>query len=519
MLVFLPDFVMRHLLTWIVFSPVVGMVVIAALPKQYPAVIRWISAIFAGVPLLLTIAVCLSFDRDGTEMQFTEKVSWIPNFNIHYYVGIDGLSISMLLLTALLSFFCIFASGGIKKGVKGYFSMFLLLETGMLGVFCALDFFLFYIFWELMLLPMYFLIGIWGGPRKEYAAIKFFLYTLVGSVLMLVVMLAFYFYSEPHTFDLLELTRSGVLQIKDIQIFGIPITFDVFRKILFIFLFIGFAIKVPIFPFHTWLPLAHVEAPTPVSVILAGILLKMGIYGLLRISFPILPIETVWFSGALAIFGLINVIYGAFCAMAQITLPEERGGNDWKKMIAYSSINHMGFCLLGMSVFTTEGMNGAVFQMFTHGMTTAMLFLLAGVVYDRVHHRKIDGFGGLRTQVPVYTGIVALACFASLGLPGLASFISEALVFLGAFKVYPSITILATLGIILNAAFFLWAFQKMFLGPLNESYRDLKDVTIVELFTLVPLGALVILLGVYPMPILNLMKNSVDGLLALIQAA
>ena len=515
---FLPNFILEHLLTWIVFVPLIGIIAVVALPKENHKAIRWSAVVATVIPLLLSLVLYTAFDRDEAGMQFKEQISWIPTFNIHYYLGIDGLSIPMILLTTLLSFLCVFASWNINRGLKGYFSMFLLLETGMLGVFCALDFFLFYIFWELMLLPMYFLIGIWGGPKKEYAAIKFFLYTLAGSVLMLVVMLAFYFYSEPHTFDLIKLTQSGVLQVRDIELFGIPVTLDLFKKILFIFLFIGFAIKVPIFPFHTWLPIAHVEAPTPISVILAGILLKMGVYGLLRVSFPILPQETLWFSYALAFLGLVNIIYGAFCAMGQITLPEAKGGNDLKKLIAYSSINHMGFCLLGISVFTVEGMNGAVFQMFNHGITTAMLFLLVGVVYDRVHHRKIDGFGGIRAQVPVYTGIVALAFFASLGLPGLASFISEALVFLGAFKVYPSITILATLGVVLNAAFFLWVFQKIFLGPLNEKYKGLSDVNRMELVTLVPLGALVIFLGIYPMPVLNLMKTSLDQLLVLLQS-
>ncbi len=510
-----PNIIMNHLLTWIVFFPIIGMALILILPSSLRSLIRWICVASTFVPLLLSAILYISFDRDETQIQFMELLSWIPSFNIHYTLGIDGLSIPMVLLTTLLCFLSVLASWGIEKGTKGYFSMFLLLETGMLGVFCALDFFLFYVFWELMLLPMYFLIGIWGGPKKEYAAIKFFLYTLFGSVLMLVVMLAFYFYSTPHTFDLIQLSKPGILQFKDVQIFGMHLTIEVFKRILFIFLFIGFAIKVPIFPFHTWLPLAHVEAPTPISVILAGILLKMGIYGLLRISFPILPNQTMWFSTALALFGLVNVLYGAFCAMGQITLPESKGGNDWKKLIAYSSINHMGFCLIGMSAFTSEGMTGAIFQMFTHGMTTAMLFLVAGVIYDRAHHRKIDGFGGLRTQVPVYTGIVALACFASLGLPGLASFISEALVFLGAFKVYPSVTILATLGIILNAAFFLWVFQKIFLGPLNTTYKDLSDINFRELVTLVPLGALVILLGIYPMPILDLMKSAVGSLLIL----
>ncbi|OGQ13547.1 MAG: oxidoreductase [Deltaproteobacteria bacterium RIFCSPHIGHO2_02_FULL_40_11] len=515
----LPNFIYHHLLSWMIFLPVIGMLVISVLPNAKKEAMKWVASGFTLLPLLLGIALFLNFDRQEAGLQFMEQYSWIPTFNIHYFVGADGLSVTMILLTALLSFLCIFASWNIKEGLKGYLCMFLLLEAGMMGVFCALDFFLFYVFWEVMLLPMYFLIGIWGGPKKEYAAIKFFLYTLFGSVLMLVAMLAFYFYSEPHTFSLVELSKPGTLVVKDLTLFGIALSAAAFKKMLFIFLFIGFAIKVPIFPFHTWLPLAHVEAPTPISVILAGVLLKMGTYGLLRISFPILPQETYWFSYALAIFGLINIVYGALCAMAQITLSEKKGGNDLKKLIAYSSISHMGYVILGMSVFTIEGINGAVFQMFNHGITTAMLFLLVGVIYDRVHHRKIDGFGGLGVQVPIYTGIVSLAFFASLGLPGLSSFISEALVFLGAFKVYPSITVLATLGIILNAAFFLWALQKIFLGPLNQKYINLKDVSARELFTLVPLGILVVFLGIYPMPVLDLMKQTLDQILILIQAA
>ncbi|MBI4041716.1 MAG: NADH-quinone oxidoreductase subunit M [Deltaproteobacteria bacterium] len=508
----------EHLLSFMIFTPVVGMLIVALLPSSQKNWVRWSSLLFTFLPLCLSGILFLNFDQALADMQFVEKTSWIPTFNIHYAVGVDGLSITLILLTTLLSFLCVIASWGIEAGLKGYFSMFLLLEAGMLGIFCAFDFFLFYIFWELMLLPMYFLIGIWGGPRKEYAAIKFFLYTLFGSVLMLVVMLAFYFYSDPHTFDLIELSKAGILKFNALDIFGISLSAEQFAKLLFIFLFIGFAIKVPIFPFHTWLPLAHVEAPTPISVILAGILLKMGAYGLLRISYPILPHETYWFSDALAVLGLVNIIYGALCAMAQITLPEAKGGNDLKKLIAYSSISHMGYVLLGMSVFTVEGIHGAVFQMFNHGTTTAMLFLLVGVIYDRVHHRKIDGFGGLGNVVPIYTAFVSLAFFASLGLPGLSSFISEILVFLGSFKVYPSLTIVATLGIILNAAFFLWALQKIFLGPLNPTYKSLKDISARELLTLAPLAILVIVLGVYPMPALDLMKSSLDHLLTLFQA-
>ena len=512
------NWILEHMLTLITFIPLLGTVLVLALPSSQKQAIKVSALVSTLIPLLLSALLYQSFNLTTSDMQFVEQFSWIPSFNIYYYLGIDGLSLPMVLLTCLLSTLCIVASWNIDNGLKGYMSLFLLLETGMLGVFLALDFFLFFVFWEVMLLPMYFLIGIWGGPKKEYAAIKFFLYTLFGSVLIFVAMIAFYLTSEPHTFNLLELTKPDMLKGGSVSLFGLALSFQSFKVLLWVFLFVGFAIKVPIFPFHTWLPLAHVEAPTPISVILAGVLLKMGAYGLLRVSYPILPTETIWFSYPLALLGLINILYGAFCAMAQITLPESRGGNDWKKLIAYSSINHMGFVLLGMASFTTEGINGAVFQMFNHGITTAMLFLLVGVIYDRVHHRKIDGFGGLRAQVPVYTGIVALAFFASLGLPGLSSFISEALCFLGGFKAFPTLTVLATLGIVLNAAFFLWVFQKMFLGPLNESYKSLTDMNFRELVTLVPLGILVILLGVYPMPVLDLMKTTLGELLTKLQS-
>ncbi|MBI4043013.1 MAG: NADH-quinone oxidoreductase subunit M [Deltaproteobacteria bacterium] len=504
------------MLSLIVFLPIVGMIIVTLLPGRKAEWIKWTSVLFTALPFALSIELWRTFDRSTASMQFVERSPWIPSFNIHYFIGIDGLSLPMLFLTTLLGFLCCIASWKRTEGVKGYFAMFLLLVTGMLGVFCSLDFFLFYIFWELMLLPMYFLIGIWGGPKREYAAIKFFLYTLFGSVLMLLAMLAFYFYSEPHTFDLLALTQQGFAG-HDIDFFGLTLPFDLFRKILFIGLFIGFAIKVPIFPFHTWLPLAHVEAPTAISVILAGVLLKMGTYGLLRISFPILPAETNYFAFAMAVLGLINILYGAFCAMAQITLPEEKGGNDLKKLVAYSSISHMGYVLLGMAVFTSEGMQGAVLQMFNHGTSTAMLFLLVGVIYDRVHHRKINGFGGLWNQMPVYTGICALAFFASLGLPALSGFISEALVFLGSFQVYRTITALALIGVVITAGYFLWSFQKIFMGQLDPRHAALKDLTARELVTLVPLSVIIVYLGIYPMPMLAVMQVTLNNLITLVK--
>jgi NADH-quinone oxidoreductase subunit M len=393
-----------------------------------------------------------------------------------------------------------------------------------MGVFVALDFFLFYVFWEVMLLPMYFLIGIWGGPQRQYAAIKFFIYTLFGSVLILLSMLALYFYTDPHTFSLITLIQEA--HKINVLLWGINI-----KWLIWAALFIGFAIKVPIFPFHTWLPLAHVEAPTAVSVILAGVLLKMGTYGMLRISFPLLPDETVFLATFLAVLAVINIIWGAANAIAQ---------TDLKRMVAYSSISHMGMVLLGMAAVVSEsragaqaGMNGAVLQMFNHGTITAMLFLLVGVIYDRAHHRYIvypkdykdetlrgeSGFGGLASNLPVFSGFVALAFFAGLGLPALSAFISEAMCFIGGFSAFRTLTIIGTLGILLNATYFLRAFQRMFLGKVNERWSDLPDMSIREIGFMVPLAIIVILLGVYPRPALDIMVATMDHLIDLVNLA
>ena len=488
-----------------IFFPLIGAGLILLVPKRYPTLMKLIAVAATIPPLWWAANLYVQFDRWGTGFQYVEKVPWIKAFNIHYSLGIDGISVPMVLLTALLSFLCVIASCNINEHVRGYFALFLLLNTSMVGVFCALDFFLFYVFWELMLLPMYFLIGVWGGPNKEYAAIKFFLFTLVGSVLMLIVMLVFYFGSvEPttglHSFDLTILADQAVHQdlLKDTTI----------RWLSYLGLFIGFAIKIPLVPFHTWLPDAHVEAPTAISVILAGVLLKMGTYGILRISYPVLPDMARAFALYAAIFGLVSIIYGALCAMAQ---------TDLKKLIAYSSISHMGFVMLGMSVFSnTTAINGAVLQMFNHGTVTAMLFLLVGVIYDRAHIRDIDGFGGLAKTMPIYAGYTGLAFFAGLGLPGLSSFISEALVLVGSFQQYKIITITATTGIILTAAYFLWTMQRMFLGPQNMKYAKLPDISLREAFTLTPLALIVILLGFYPMPVLDLIGTTLKHTVAMV---
>ena len=515
-------------LSWITFLPVVGMVLILMIPKEMRTAMKWTAAVVTFLQLVLAAFIFQRFNyslggiNSADGMQFLERASWIDvksvawfgRVHIEYLLGVDGLSVPMVILTALISFVAVFASWNIEKALKGYFAMLLLLDTGMMGVFVALDFFLFYVFWELMLLPMYFLIGIWGGPRREYAAIKFFLYTLLGSVLILLAMIALYFSvtvvdpatgEKMHTFGLLPMMNSANFEPGSL----LAGAGTGMRSLAYLALFIGFAIKVPIFPFHTWLPDAHVEAPTAISVILAGVLLKMGTYGLIRISFPIFPELAQKYAFALAIFAFINIVYGALCAMAQ---------KDFKKLIAYSSVSHMGIVLLGMAALNTQGLVGAVFQMFNHGTITAMLFLIVGVLYDRAHTRDLDAFGGLAITMPKYTGIMTVAFFAALGLPGLSGFVSEAFSFLGAFQVdkLRVVTIASTLGIVLTAAYMLWTLQRVFLGKPNERWAALPDINGRELFTLVPLAVIVLVLGIYPSILLNVMTSSMNHLVEIV---
>lgn len=478
------------------FAPLIGAVIIPFLPKAKEELIKRIALASTFPSLACAAWIFYAFLRGVASMQFVEgPIDWISSYHIQYFLGIDGLAAPMVILTPLIATICIIASWGINKHVKGYFSLFLLLETGMIGVFVALDFFLFYIFWEVMLLPMYFLIGIWGGPRREYAAIKFFLYTLIGSVMILLVMIAFYFYSKGNTFN--------ILTLMDQTVHIGPMTSHMFRLVCWLGLMIAFAIKVPVFPFHTWLPDAHVEAPTAISVILAGILLKMGTYGMIRFCYPIFPDITIELAKWIAVFGMINIIYGALCSMAQ---------KDFKRLIAYSSISHMGFCLLGMASFTSEGMNGAVLQMFNHGTITAQLFLIVGIIYDRAHHREIEGFGGLAHIMPRYAVLTAFAFFAALGLPGLSGFISEVLVLLGAFKTWPMITAFSAVGVVLTAAYILWTYQRVFLGKANEKYANLPEINWCETLTLAPLVLIVLILGIYPKAMLDIMNATLVGI-------
>ncbi len=489
------------ILSSLIFVPLLGMGVVMLLPKESHKAIRWTSTIISLFPMFvsfwLTWDYFFNFSHSAAMAYVEGPFNWIPSLNIQYYLGVDGISVPMLFLTGLLSTISLIASFGITNRVKEYFAFFLLLEAGMMGVFVALDFFLFYVFWEIMLVPMYFLIGVWGGPRKEYAAIKFFLYTLFGSIFMLVSILILYFTSEPHTLNMMTLIETS------------PALSHTLQMVCFIFFFIAFAIKVPVWPFHTWLPDAHVEAPTAVSVILAGVLLKMGTYAMLRISWPMFPEALRTLSFWIALLGVIAIIYGALVSMAQ---------KDLKKLVAYSSVSHMGYCMLALAaVSSVTAIAGCMFQMISHGLITGALFLLVGVIYDRAHTREIAAFGGLGAKLPVYSGIMVFFSMAALGLPGMSGFISEFMIFVGAFSALNKVLVgISVLGVVLGAAYMLRMVQRVFLGEFDIArWGGLKDINIRELVTVVPLMLLTLFVGIYPKPLSILLNATLEHLVTL----
>jgi NADH-quinone oxidoreductase subunit M len=548
------------LLSLVVFLPAAGALALAFFPREQTEAMKWFSLVVTAVVFLLTAIMALPSQGDGwqfdisvAEMQKVFAISWIPTFNIQYFMGVDGISFPLLLITTLISMLSMAASWPINKHVKAYCMLFLILETGILGVFLALDFFLFYVFWEVMLLPMYFLIGVWGGPRREYAAIKFFLYTLLGGVFMLIAILMLYFASDlkqlsdqqliaahvvgaeldaaaqaseiaairaqpnaVHTFNILAMQQLGqhTKAFSESMLFGKSLQWWAFLLLL-----LGFIIKVPSVPLHTWLPDAHVEAPTPISMILAGVLLKLGGYGIIRICYPICPQAAYDLAYFVCALGVVSMVYGGFAALAQ---------KDFKRLVAYSSVSHMGYVVLGIGVwslgmwsvdgqqFNTDawkmGMNGAMFQMVAHGISSPGMFFLVGVVYDRVHHRNLNQFGGLFARMPVYSGLAIGIFFAGLGLPGLCGFIGEVLVTLSVWNYSRALAVISASVVIITAAYILWTLQRVYLGPEYKGPHGdhLYPITRRELAIAAPLLALAILLGVYPQAVFRYMTPSVD---------
>ncbi|MCL4466268.1 MAG: NADH-quinone oxidoreductase subunit M [Chloroflexi bacterium] len=476
-------------LSAIIFIPLVGAVAVAFLPQENRGIIRWVTAGFSFAALTVSLAVFAQFNLSSSSPQFVEKVPWIARFNIQYFVGVDGLSLPLVILTTLLTFLAVVGSWHIDNRAKEYNILLLVLETGILGVFTSLDLLLFFLFWEVELVPMYLLIGIWGGPRREYAAIKFVLYTLAGSAFMLVGILALYFTSNPRTFDMTQLAAaSWALN---------------FQMIVFALIFLAFAIKLPMFPFHTWLPDAHVEAPTAVSVLLAGVLLKMGGYGMIRVCFNILPDAAREYAPWLAAIAVINILYGAGLSMVQ---------KDLKKLVAYSSISHMGYVLLGLAALNQVAVNGAVLQMFTHGAITGLLFFLVGAVYEKTHTREIAKMSGLAPRMPTLAALWVMAGLAALGLPGMAGFVAEYTVFVGAFGPWAWYTILGAAGIVVTAGYILWMIERVFFGPANPA-QGLAHVGDAkrwyELVPLVTLMGVVLFVGINPSVVVNIINSGV----------
>lgn len=493
-------------LSLLIFLPVAGAVIVLFLPQR---LIKSFAIVWTLIPLALATAAWFWFFGPTTPgMQFQESAAWITSVNINYHLGADGLSMPLIWLTTLLTTLALFYSARvIHEREREFFLMFLLLETGMIGVFASLDLFLFYVFWEVGLVPMYFLIAIWGHTedRPQYSAIKFFLYTLAGSVFMLLAIIAVYI--NTGTFDIVQLATKR------------PFATDfTFASLAFWGFFLAFAIKVPLFPFHTWLPDAHTAAPTAGSVILAGILLKLGTYGFVRILLPVFPQVFQANAVFIAILATIAIVYGALVAMTQ---------TDFKRLIAYSSVNHMGYVILGVASAAAIGgtltdkaiaLNGAILQMFNHGVITGALFFIVGMLYERAHTRKLSEFGGLGAKVPVYGSVLLVASFASLGLPGLAGFVAEFLVFRGAFANLPIISAVAVLGIVFTAAMFLWkVIQNVLLGKFNDKWAGLQDLKGFEILTLAPLLVLMVLIGVYPSVILDTINTLSSSLLAAIK--
>jgi NADH-quinone oxidoreductase subunit M len=483
-------------LTFLTVLPIVGAIVLAFLPKDKESLIKQTAVGFAAADFLLSLQLWFDFDNTTHAMQFEYTVPWISSWGISYHVGLDGISLLLFVMTTFLTLICIISSWDVKKSIREYMMAMLALSTGMLGVFISLDMFLFYVFWEFQLVPMYIIIGVWGGPRRIYAAVKFFLYTAVGSLLMLIAIIWIYIIIQEQT----GVTTTDLVYITE----HLNIPLDT-QKWLFLAFFLAFAIKVPMFPFHTWLPDAHVEAPTAGSVILAGVLLKMGTYGFLRFNLPLFPYASNEFLPYIAVLSIIGIIYGALVSMVQ---------EDLKKLVAYSSVSHLGFVMLGIFAFNHYGIQGALLQNINHGISTSALFLLVGIIYDRRHTRQISEFGGLAKVMPKYTICFMIVALSSIGLPGMNGFVGEFLILLGIFQVNGMWAALATSGVIFAACYILWMFQRVMFQELkNPKNFKLPDMNLREMITIVPLIVLIFWIGIYPKPFMKTFEASVTHLI------
>ena len=482
----------HHLLSFILFTPLAGAVLLIFVNGRHEHAIRWIANVFGIAGFAVSIPLWFRFQPFGDPWQFVERAEWIPSIGAMYFLGVDGYSALLVLLTTLVGAIAILSSWtAVTERVKEYYIFLLVLQTGLIGAFVSLDVLLFFLFWEVMLVPMYFLIGIWGGGRRLYSAIKFFLYTLVGSVVMLLGILALYFFNHSAT---------GVYSFDITQFHQLSVPFAI-QKWIFLALFLGFAVKVPMVPFHTWLPDAHTDAPTAGSVILAAIMLKMGAYGFIRFSLPILPEATHYFVPMIAGLSIAGIIYGGLVALAQ---------SDWKRLVAYSSVSHMGMVMLGMFALTPVGITGSIVQQINHGISTGALFLIVGIVYERRQTREIAEFGGLSKVMPMFATVFLVMTMSSIGLPALNGFIGEILILQGVYVVHKTWAAVATGGIVLGAAYMLWLYQRTMFGRIdNPANAALKDLNGREIATFVPLVALAIWIGIYPEPVLRRLQSSV----------
>ncbi|HLQ66585.1 MAG TPA: NADH-quinone oxidoreductase subunit M [Candidatus Limnocylindrales bacterium] len=497
------------ILSLLIFLPLAGAAVVLLLPSAKTGAIRWTAFAISVLTFLASIPLWTAFDTARRGMQFEEQRPWVAGLGITYHLGVDGISALLILMTTFLSAIAILSSfSSITNRVKSYMATLLVLETGMIGVFASLDLVLFYIFWEAVLIPMYLIIGVWGGPRRIYAAVKFILYTVAGSLLMLVAILYLYFAYHAafgqYTFDLMRLYQTPMPGSAQLWLFAA--------------FALAFAIKVPMFPFHTWLPDAHVEAPTAGSVILAGVLLKMGTYGFVRFAMPLFPEATHVFAPWIIALAVVGIIYGALVAMVQ---------RDVKKLVAYSSVSHLGFVMLGLFALNTHGIQGSVLQMVNHGLSTGALFLAVGIIYERRHTREISEFGGLSSVLPWFAALFLIICLSSLGLPGLNGFVGEFLILLGAFRMDTLasamasrvVTGIAATGVILAAVYLLWMYERVMFGPVtNEKNRGLKDLSPREFWTLAPVIALILWIGVFPNPFLRRLDTSAAELMERVNA-